>query len=152
MARELFKVSIVGLKELEEALNQLHPKIRKRIATRTLKKALEPVYDETVRRVPVGETGRLAAGIKMTSTNRNNTHRADVVSRAPHSHLVEFGHRMVSRHGLDTGKFVPGKPFMRPAWDNNTGKILTTIEKDLRDELARHAKRSAASFKRMFGE
>ena len=37
-----------------------------------------------------------------------------VQARAPHAHLVEFGHVMYI-HGKSTGKRVPPHPFLRPA-------------------------------------
>lgn len=37
-----------------------------------------------------------------------------VVARAPHAHLVEYGHVMIA-WGRVTGKRVPPHPFMRPA-------------------------------------
>lgn len=37
-----------------------------------------------------------------------------VVARAPHAHLVEYGHVMIA-WGRPTGKRVPPHPFLRPA-------------------------------------
>lgn len=37
-----------------------------------------------------------------------------VVARAPHAHLIEYGHVMIA-WGRITGKRVPAHPFMRPA-------------------------------------
>lgn len=46
---------------------------------------------------------------------------------APHAHLIEFGHRIVSHSGADTGKVARAFPFFRPAVDTLRSKIKLDI-------------------------
>jgi len=48
-----------------------------------------------------------------------------VVARAPHAHLVEYGHVKILL-GLPTGERVPPHPFLRPALEKG---ILFAVEK-----------------------
>lgn len=48
-------------------------------------------------------------------------------ARGFHAHLVEFGHRMVTSSGRDTGKRVPPHPFMRPALEKGKAYASSKI-------------------------
>jgi len=61
-----------------------------------------------------------------------------------HAHLLEFGHRMVVRKkrgmfsALHQVGHVPAFPFMRPALDDNAGKVVDHIAKVSAKALKRH--------------
>jgi len=61
------------------------------------------------------KTGKLRGSIKK-SKSRYEDGGYIVVAKAPHSHLVEYGHVMLTAKGAPTklGR-VPAHPFMRPA-------------------------------------
>lgn len=50
-----------------------------------------------------------------------------------HRHLIEFGHRIVTKAGLDTGRRAPAKPFIGPAMEFATRQIDLTVGQDLQD-------------------
>ena len=47
-----------------------------------------------------------------------------VLSKAPHAHLVEFGHEMVTSKGQATGKRVPPHPFLRTATEKGIRRAV----------------------------
>lgn len=64
---------------------------------------------------------------------------------APHGHLVEFGTgpRMQKTTGRLLGSVAPD-PFLRPAWDAQSGPTLSRLSETLRAEIDRAAARIAA--------
>ena len=46
---------------------------------------------------------------------------------APHAHLVEFGHRQVSKDGK-VGDDVPAHPFMRKAFEQYKAQLIARLE------------------------
>lgn len=50
-----------------------------------------------------------------------------VFAAAPHAHLVEWGHEMVTTKGVPTGKRVPPRSFMRNAEDKAAAYALTLL-------------------------
>jgi hypothetical protein len=62
-----------------------------------------------------GKTGKLRKSIKARESKFENGGWT-VEVKAPHAHLVEYGHVMLTHEGKPTKKgFVPGRPFLRPA-------------------------------------
>lgn len=59
------------------------------------------------------KTGNLRKSIKVRKSKFENGGYI-VLSTAPHAHLIEFGHDMVTRKGRKVGE-VPPYPFLRPA-------------------------------------
>ena len=59
------------------------------------------------------KTGNLRKSIKLKKSKFEDGGYI-VRARAPHAHLVEFGHVLIA-WGRVTGKRVPPKPFLRPA-------------------------------------
>ena len=105
------------------------------------------IRDRAIRGAPKGETGNLAAGIKMEMSPRGAS--GVIKSTAPHSHLVEFGtgvritmnrptgHKRAMvingnfvRGMIRTGK-MPKRPFMRPAVEAEKPNIEEAIKKVL---------------------
>ncbi len=122
-----------GFKEALDTLKKMPVAVAQAIEKKGIKAALQPIYDEVVRRVPVGETGNLAKGIRIRfKVSGMNKLRGEVVSMAPHSHLVEFGHKIVrvSKSGKRTvsDRTAPPHPFFRPAFQGREDQILGIIE------------------------
>lgn len=117
---------------------------------RTIANGTQAVYSAAVRMAPRGPTGNLKAGL----TYRLSGVSGMVMSRAPHSHLVEFGtepritYRQVkkgTKHAmrLPDGRFVKGdiyngrmpkKPFMRPAYMTERDNIEAQMKKVITDD------------------
>lgn len=112
---------------------------------RTIARGTEAIYSTAVRMAPHGPTGNLKAGLRRKVSGVSG----QVMSTAPHSHLVEFGTgpritygnpKKGSRHAmrLPDGRFVKGdiyngrmrkKPFMRPAFMEERDKIESEMKK-----------------------
>lgn len=79
------------------------------------------------------ETGALQSSIK-TDKSKSKTHvRYKVLAGgapAPHAHLVEFGHRQVTKEGKVVGD-VPAHPFLRKAFEQNKSRIISALNKAL---------------------
>lgn len=50
-----------------------------------------------------------------------------VVYWGVHRHLLEFGHRIVSANGVDSGRRTPPRPFIGPAFDSAQGSIEAVV-------------------------
>jgi hypothetical protein len=76
-------------------------------------------------------TGNLMSSVRLRKTFTAKTHRVSVIAggrKAPHAHLVEFGHRMMTKDGRVVGD-VEGKAFMRKAFDKNIPFLISESEK-----------------------
>ena len=51
---------------------------------------------------------------------------------APHAHLIEYGHRIVTRRGADTGKRARAFAFFRPAVDAKRSAVRSMVTRSLR--------------------
>lgn len=73
------------------------------------------------------KTGKLRKSIKdrhITAEKATSSNDEWIVqARAPHAHLVEFGHAQVTKEGKTTG-FTPGHPFLEPSLE----KVMSHIE------------------------
>jgi hypothetical protein len=54
-----------------------------------------------------------------------------------HGHLVEYGHRVVTHKGVDTGKRAKPLPFQKPAEEKSKHAILRAFELKLVAEVSR---------------
>lgn len=143
------EVKIEGMKEVENALNQL-PKAAGKSALRTaLRKAAKPIAPAAKAYAPV-RSGKLKDSIKIMTTVKKSQQgevkdpklpHVFVGSTAPHAHLVEFGHAIV-RNGEIVGQASP-HAFLRPAWDENKNTVLENFKKIIWTELVRQARRLA---------
>lgn len=151
-------LSLAGAADLDRALQAMAKTTAKRTARKAMARALSPVEEAARALAPVGPTGNLREGVTV-SHKLNPSQAAEagregrdeaimyVGSNSPHAHLVEFG--TAPRHH-ESGKFVgamPPNPWMRPAWDDNTGRVLDGLTEALAAEInafaARAAKRAA---------
>jgi len=109
--------------------------------------------DEAKARAPIGPTGNLSEAIYLAFRDTLST--ADRVqysvtwnkSRAPHGHLIEFGHwqpfvtvkigdRWVSLDRRRTQpKWIPAQPFLRPAYEAAHGRALQAMMQRGRERL-----------------
>ena len=133
--------------EVKAAIQSIgtHSEIVNNNIFRVIARATKAVASEAIRRAPVGPTGNLKRGITYTI----NPNYGDVLSKAPHSHLIEFGtgERIVypdrkkgPKHAMrmPDGRFVKGDiyngkmtkpPFLQPALESQRSKIETDIIK-----------------------
>ncbi|WP_141333512.1 HK97-gp10 family putative phage morphogenesis protein, partial [Sinorhizobium meliloti] len=144
------RVSIEGLKQLDQALAELPKATGKAVLRRTLIKAGEPLADDMRAEAPDdpatgGNDLRSSIGVGTKLSKRqaklhrkefkNDKASAEVFVGAgpvPHAHLQEFG---TSRHGP--------QPFARPAWDAGKNQVLDTIKDELAVQITKAAQRLA---------
>ena len=95
-------IRIEGLEEFQKAFNDVMKKAPERIEKKA-KEITEEVRDDTKENTPV-RTGKLKKSIKAGKVEQiGKTFQGEVYSDAPHSHLIEEGHRLVSHKGEDWG-------------------------------------------------
>jgi len=125
-------VKITGLAELQKSLAALPARIEANVVRGALKAGAQVMVEEAKRQVPV-RSGQLRDSIHVSSriTKRTGKVTGNVVARARHAHLVEFGTaahwiKPKSRKSLFVAGLLravvshPGarpRPFMRPALD-----------------------------------
>ena len=75
-------------------------------------------------------TGSLVSSVKTRKTFNENTNRVSVIAggeKAPHAHLVEFGHRQITKDGRIVGD-VPPKPHMRNTFEAVLPSLVAELE------------------------
>jgi HK97 gp10 family phage protein len=135
-----FKVA--GFRELKAQLDRLPTVARQEGALkRAMVEALEPTAMLTVQMVPK-RTGNLARSIIISDKKKGAAKEDGVVkvwlgasyqkgARGRHAHLVEFG----------TVKMAP-RPFLRPAWDQDSRAMLGRLSDNLRKHIEAAIKRA----------
>jgi len=116
-------IPVAQIKELEQAGNKIVGNLN-REKTRALLKAARKVRKRIKQKAPRGPTGKLkkAAYAKAlpATMNRPTVAFAGIrARRAPHAHLVEYGH--AGPHP------APPHPFLRPAWDSIKDEIKQDV-------------------------
>lgn len=135
------------LNEILNALQNLAKKIEYVDAIKALKAAAEPILDAAIGKAPVGETGRLADSLKIVTGKRNRRNRKGAGPFvqvkadgwiAGYAHLVEYGHVIAKKTFLGFRKifgYVPPKPFMRPAFDENSERAIAILVSSLKSSI-----------------
>lgn len=119
-------------------------------ARSAVQSGVQLIYDEALRLVPVaskptrykGRTyapGRLKAAIyQVYSADNSNATKVEYhiswnKRKAPHGHLIEFGHwtKKVGKYGPLQPTWVPPKSFIRAAFERQVIPCLTTIARNL---------------------
>lgn len=137
-----FSVKVEGLKELEQALQQLQRANAKAVLRRTLKEAGQPVA-KTARALAPIEMGYLRESIDVgtkLSRRQSKLHKKQSPVEMfigpgpdPAAHLQEFG----------SGPGHQAQPYLRPAWDQHKNEVLDTIANRTWLEIERTAARLA---------
>lgn len=166
------EIKVEGLRELRQALITTIPReMQGKVLQRALAAGTKLIVEDAQTRAPV-KTGRLSRAIYATRDSRNSSgiYEARVVTvrrgkkfqktnrDAYYWKFIEFGHRTGARKGqylqkLDgrrshgravkaTG-FVAARPFMRPAFEAKKYQALEAIQKRLRIEIDRAAKKAS---------
>ncbi len=92
------KIEIKGLDELQKAIKEVTRKAPDRIEKK-INEIGEEVRDEAKENTPV-KTGNLKKGFTAGKTiNYGTVWKKEIYNDAPHAHLVEDGHRLISHKG-----------------------------------------------------
>jgi SPP1 family predicted phage head-tail adaptor/HK97 gp10 family phage protein len=120
-------VKFTGFEKAAANLAELGPELAKLAIDNAVKSVAENFADAVSAAAPVGEGGpgrkhlkdsivvTRDGGAQATTVNQEGLTRYFIYPNAPHAHLVEFGHRLVSENGQEFG-FVAPRPFVRPAY------------------------------------
>lgn len=135
-------VSVEGLSELLDGLEELKKTTQANVIKRTLTQAAQPIAADAARMAPRA-TGKLAESIhvdtRLSQRQKRGYHKeseyevfagAGAVREAT---LQEFGTRITK-----------AQPFMRPAWDSGWKTALASIRDTLAGEIQKAAQRAAA--------
>ena len=130
-----------------DTLKQLPLAVIQKIERTGLRKSLRPVYEEVLRRVPVGATGNLKKGIKLRVKKYGTIIRGEVVSLAQHSHLVELGHRIIKGKKGGAQKsygVVEEHPFFRPAFHGKEEQVMNLMAEEVQAAIAKYEKKTGS--------
>ncbi|MCI5095777.1 MAG: hypothetical protein MRY77_05645 [Rhodobacteraceae bacterium] len=146
------KMKIEGAGDIERALAELASGTAKGVARRAMKKALRPVA-EAAEASPfaIAVTSKLTA--RQRSRSRKDRGPSKVAlyvgpvqqdgSHAPHAHFIEFGTApRLHSSGKHVGA-VMAEPFMRPAWDSQSGTMVEILKRELWAEIEKAVARAA---------
>lgn len=144
-----------GGREIEKALAQLPRSTAKSVTRRVLKKVLEPVRNSAD---AYSEHFNIVVGTRL-SPRQKGLARGDFAghvvsmyvgpvqedgSHAPHAHLIEFGTAPRSHKSGKYVGFVSPQPFMRPAWDAWSPRMLEELGRLMWEEIEKTVARRAA--------
>ncbi len=131
-----FTVDIQGMDEINKTIQRLAKSLKPDDVEPVLLKGAKIIATEAKSRAKRGPTGNLKKAIRTKKLKRlgfGNQPAAVIAAvdrkKAPHAHLVEFGHALV-RNGRVIGH-VPAYPFWRPAVDAKAGEAMSQVERDL---------------------
>lgn len=142
MAGESITVEIVGLPELMQKLERMRmpPEDVEAVLWRGAKKLQGNIRAVT----PIGKTGNLLKAVVAKKSKGSEFFRSAFVAtdywRAPHDHLIEFGHRIVTHKGIDTGWRANGNAFFWPTVRQDLPGIGADIVKELGELILERVK------------
>ena len=144
------KLHVAGLKELDRALGELKTATAKRLTTKVLKDAGQPIADHASAIATQGRTGVLKAsfGVGTQLTRRQakgNRKESDVEvyvgsGRAKNVRAAGPVQGITEEFGTSHS---PAHPALRPAWDSGQRKALDDIKDGLAENIDKAAKRAA---------
>jgi len=150
MSKDMIKVKVHGLKELNKSLNKLDLDLRKKTAREAGRKAMEPVAKEIKETVPV-DSGRLRDTVRVSATTapsrlKKYSKKASMIASAnvgikSKDPAKTATHAIHLEYGTENMK---PQPFIRKSF--NEGKKKRTImlfRKHLRRSINKFAARQA---------
>lgn len=151
------KLHVAGLKELDRALSELNSATAKRLTTKVLKDAGQPVADRASA-IATNRTGVLAAsfGVGTQLTRRQakaNRKQSDVevyVGSGRSKNVRAAGPVQGITEEFGTSH-NPAHPALRPAWDAGQRKVLDDIKSGLAENIDKAAKRAAKRAAKLAG-
>ena len=138
MVRTLAKksVKIEGLEEVRDLFDTL-----RREAPEEYKKELQnagSMIESSAKSKVNSVTGNLKESFRTKEKFTETIQKVSVIAggtKAPHAHLVEYGHRQVTSKGEVVGD-VPAHPFLRPAFEQHKEALVKRLTEAI-ERLAR---------------
>ncbi len=156
-------VRVEGLAELKQVLERTLPdRLQGKALQGALAKAVRPIVQQARTLAPV-DTGRLRLAIyskRSKFSKRGHESRIVAVRRGKKAQkrdrdafywkFVEFGHMTrASKKVAGVPRFIPARPFMRPAFEANKLKALEIVRTELAGEIKKVAAREQSRLNRL---
>jgi HK97 gp10 family phage protein len=133
---------IEGLESMFRALAALPDKVKESLVGGVLSEAAKPIVAAAKAKVPV-DTGELRASIHATTPRvRGGKINIQILPGAGFFHgdqyyagFLEYGHYQGSRKLGDRRTFIPARPFLRPAADEQRGAAVSIVVTGLNSGL-----------------
>lgn len=139
---------------LRAQLRQFEQKLKDEVIASAVAAGAKVLYDELLLRVPI-VSGVLESSIyRYMDPNAKGTLRSTYwvgvnMAKAPHWHLVEYGHMQsyqamfikgkgwvtLKNRPLSSPRFVPGRPFIRPTATAKMGEALEAVKKRFAEKI-----------------
>lgn len=152
-----------GLDDIDRAMNALGEPLKRDTVIRAMLKASRPTVlaakariHSTPRRKGIKKKHlRSAMRVQAMPEAVRGLYAVSIGAKAPHAHLVEFGHanvtgkvtraesssrrrrRIVKDTRRATGTRTPPHPFLRPAWDTTSREVIDGFVAEIRLEFER---------------
>lgn len=128
------KLSLIGLKQIDDALAGFPAEFSHRILQAAHAEAAKILVSKEHLLAPVGRTGKLADSIGIIKTPFARAAVIGEVQVGPrrgrfggsHAHLVEFGTKKRYFNGANRGS-MPKHPFVEPAFDQTQDQVIGSI-------------------------
>lgn len=139
------KISVTGLKEIDQVIKGLPSQIQDRVLKTAHADAAKPLISIAKQLVPKGKTGNLEQSIGIERVSMRKTDEIGLVLVGPrrrggnkgfHGHLIEYG-----KTNRDGSKTSP-KPFMAPAFEQSKTTVERGISESLGKKLNAYMKRT----------
>jgi len=144
----MFRIDTKDFRQTMHRLEKLEPKLARKVLRRALRAGAKQVCTAAkskAQTVVGGEMGstiasyikprsmrrmrRFSYGVAAEISAKGNEIFSGVTADGNHYYIpaaIEYGHAAPGQAGGP--KVVPAMPFMRPAWDETKGRVLTTIK------------------------
>lgn len=137
---------------LKEGLQRLEQAVQEKVTRPAAYAGARILYDEMRLKVPTDE-GDLYGSIYHWFDDKRSTLERKIYAigpnkaKAPHWHLVEYGHYRVNKVFRDGGrwkaskerlpepKWVPAYPYIRPTWDGMSSTAMTAMKTRMSEKM-----------------
>lgn len=151
MAKNIVKVKVSGLRELDKKLNDLDLELRKRAAREAGREAMKPVAERMKNKIPV-DTGGLKDTIRVSATTapsrlKKYSKKASMIASASvgrKSHKEGgTGHQALQlEFGTHRKHHMEAQPFVRPAIQGHEKTVFMHFRKHLNKSINKFARRN----------
>lgn len=123
---------IEGLEEFNQKLKTIEKKAPDRIIEELDKQGKE-LRKAMKKNTPVGATGKLSRGYRLEPTKKVvGGYEKGLYNKAPHHHLVNNGHRKVTKNGVEIG-WTPGRFYVEKTVVEEEKPIMNDLQEWLDD-------------------
>ena len=141
-------MKVEGLTELADNIDVLLARQYPKLTDKFLKKegtkankVMRQVAKGTVKKITGNYHKGFTKGRKVYDWN-DNSRNLMLYNKSFHAHLIEYGHRVVSKTGKATGKYVPGKHVMEIAIKQFENQFTHDVENDLGEFIVKELEKN----------